>query len=31
MTSEKKRFFKKTKKVDEQTFEVGFFLQGGRG
>jgi hypothetical protein len=28
MTSEKKRFFKKTKKVDEQTFEVGFFYKG---
>ena len=26
--NEKKRFFKKTKKVDDQTFEVGFFYKG---
>lgn len=29
MTSEKKRFFKRTKKVDDQTFEIGFFYKGG--
>lgn len=28
MTSEKKRFFKRTIKVDDQTFEVGFFYKG---
>lgn len=28
MTSEKKRFFKRTKKVDDETFEVGFFYKG---
>lgn len=28
MTSEKKRFFKKTKKIDDQTFEIGFFYKG---
>jgi hypothetical protein len=28
MSTDKKRFFKKTKKVDDQTFEVGFFHKG---
>lgn len=28
MTTGKKRFFKKTKKVDNQTFEIGFFYKG---